>query len=538
MGPFSQPQWPSWTYSNVSDSFPSYSQFSNYSGFLADSLEAYQTQHNRLVQHQQMSRTTESKPRLSKEEVEVLEAEFQKNHKPSSSTKKALAESMRVDNARINNWFQNRRAREKKENNIREYEAKQQLEKERAEPGQRFQPAKNCQRDFVASSAPFPQPGTSSKQHSESSLSPIDPSVVDETSDVGQSSDSDSTSPLPLPLPLATIQDEHIDIFDQGDEEDDNPCALSDRMNDYLNVQGNPGLDVNSSGEASLQYFTGFAASESVQQSVENYDNDYDVDLSTSSSPLAGDYDALLSNTTDIASRRNRRPAPLSIAGGRRNSYTTRANQAACMRRISSSTSSGRVTKSVATPRSPFFDKSVVSLLQRLPSPRSAGRHGSAAPPTPDTPVTIQSHEGLGGAPALYTLNGKFTPPDAFVSDPTLRTPPTTPGFSDGLFQFGSGYDMSISQEPLIAPDMVRLQPGMAMVGHAPAFANYLSPNSNQSSTQQMATVYQAQLVQSCLGFPGSEGNSDYSWSDLSPSNDSTSSNAQPQYMSLNNMSN
>lgn len=49
-----------------------------------------------------MSRATESKPRLSKEEVELLEAEFQKNHKPSSTTKKALAESMRVDNARIN----------------------------------------------------------------------------------------------------------------------------------------------------------------------------------------------------------------------------------------------------------------------------------------------------------------------------------------------------------------------------------------------------------------------------------------------------
>lgn len=69
---------------------------------LADSLEAYQNHHNRLVQQHQMSRTTESKPRLSKEEVELLEAEFQKNHKPSSNTKKSLAESMRVDNARIN----------------------------------------------------------------------------------------------------------------------------------------------------------------------------------------------------------------------------------------------------------------------------------------------------------------------------------------------------------------------------------------------------------------------------------------------------
>jgi len=65
-------------------------------------MDAYQAHHHHLVHHHQMSRTTESKPRLSKEEVETLEAEFQKNHKPNSSTKKALAESMRVDNARIN----------------------------------------------------------------------------------------------------------------------------------------------------------------------------------------------------------------------------------------------------------------------------------------------------------------------------------------------------------------------------------------------------------------------------------------------------
>jgi len=207
------------------------------------------------------------------------------------------------------------------------------------------------------------------------------------------------------------------------------------------------------------------------------------------------------------------------------------------MRRISSSTSSGRITKSVATPRSPFFDRSAVNILQRLPSPRAAGRRESAAPSTPDTPVTLQSQDGLGG-PTLYTLNGKFTPPDAFISDPTLRTPPTTPGFSDGLFHFGSGYDVSISQEPLLAPDMGRLHTGMGMVGHATAFANYLSPNSNQRSSQQMATMYQPQLSQAYLGFAGSDGNSNYSWSDLSPTTASTSSHTQQRYMSLNNMSN
>lgn len=101
MGPFAQPQWPSWAYSDVSDQFAAYSQMPNYPSYLAESMDAYQAHHQRLM-NQQMGRTTESKPRLSKHEVEVLEAEFQKNHKPNSITKKALAESMRVDNARIN----------------------------------------------------------------------------------------------------------------------------------------------------------------------------------------------------------------------------------------------------------------------------------------------------------------------------------------------------------------------------------------------------------------------------------------------------
>lgn len=102
MSSFNQSQWPSWAYGEVHDTFTPYSHFPNYSSYLADSMEAYQSNHHHLVHHHQMSRTTESKPRLSKEEVEVLEAEFQKNHKPNSTTKKALAESMRVDNARIN----------------------------------------------------------------------------------------------------------------------------------------------------------------------------------------------------------------------------------------------------------------------------------------------------------------------------------------------------------------------------------------------------------------------------------------------------
>lgn len=98
-----QPQWPGWAYQNHTSQYPRYSQqLPSYAAYLPESMELYNAHQGHLLHRHQMSRTTETKPRLSKEEVEVLEAEFQKNHKPNSTVKKALAESMRVDNARIN----------------------------------------------------------------------------------------------------------------------------------------------------------------------------------------------------------------------------------------------------------------------------------------------------------------------------------------------------------------------------------------------------------------------------------------------------
>ncbi len=105
MGPFASNNWAGWPYAPISDPYTAaaYSQIANanYPAYMADSMDTYSV-HQQRLHNQQMPRTTESKPRLSKEEVEILEAEFQKNHKPNSTTKKALAESMRVDNARIN----------------------------------------------------------------------------------------------------------------------------------------------------------------------------------------------------------------------------------------------------------------------------------------------------------------------------------------------------------------------------------------------------------------------------------------------------
>lgn len=47
-------------------------------------------------------RTTETKPRLAKEDVAFLERAFDNNHKPSTQTKRGYAENMGVDLPRIN----------------------------------------------------------------------------------------------------------------------------------------------------------------------------------------------------------------------------------------------------------------------------------------------------------------------------------------------------------------------------------------------------------------------------------------------------
>ncbi|KAF2656503.1 hypothetical protein K491DRAFT_372109 [Lophiostoma macrostomum CBS 122681] len=55
------------------------------------------------------------KPRLTKEQHDILEAHFIAQHKPSTSTKKGFAETLGVPVDKINNWFQNRRAKVKQD---------------------------------------------------------------------------------------------------------------------------------------------------------------------------------------------------------------------------------------------------------------------------------------------------------------------------------------------------------------------------------------------------------------------------------------
>lgn len=61
-----------------------------------------QQHHQGMMSSHGHKHVTDTKPRFAKHEVEVLEAEFQKNHKPSSIIKRALAAKMAVEVPRIN----------------------------------------------------------------------------------------------------------------------------------------------------------------------------------------------------------------------------------------------------------------------------------------------------------------------------------------------------------------------------------------------------------------------------------------------------
>lgn len=63
----------------------------------------------------QPTRSSESKPRLSKEAQDLLERHFAAEPKPSTNTKKGFAGELGVPLDKINNWFQNRRAKVKQD---------------------------------------------------------------------------------------------------------------------------------------------------------------------------------------------------------------------------------------------------------------------------------------------------------------------------------------------------------------------------------------------------------------------------------------
>lgn len=486
---------------------------------------AYQNHQQHLVHHHQMSRTTESKPRLSKEEVEILEAEFQKNHKPNSTTKKALAESMRVENARINNWFQNRRAREKKENNIRKYEARQKLEREKGEANGTSKPGQAHDRDFVASSAPFPDTTKSSRKIVRASKASPGRANADESE---TASDRDGLSDG-LDYLDAAVKCENVDA--DGDlEQHDEVGELTDSNSDLRSVE-----NATQSPEGHF--------------SVDSKDSDYFFGqyhhLSKTHSErsqvpyLAEAYGRMSSNSPsaqDSGARRNRRPPPLAISGAR--SYSNgvpktaielggRGDIGSSMRRAASSNGTVRVTKPTSLPRSPFHDPKHEALFHLNRSPNMSAQRGTIAPPTPDTPIVANAPQGVSQnvVTSTFRLENKLTDSHNALNDPTLRTPPSTPGLLDNMFSLNTAFGMSMSDESLNSAHVESYgNSGFSLQNMPVSQPAYLADNA--ATAHSDAPSYTNQLGNTFFEYPG--------WSDASHSSHSSPEDNQPNLMFMN----
>lgn len=66
-----------------------------------------------------------SRQRLTKEQIEVLESQFQAHPKPNTNIKRQLANQTKLALPRVSNWFQNRRAKAKQQKKQEEFESLQ-----------------------------------------------------------------------------------------------------------------------------------------------------------------------------------------------------------------------------------------------------------------------------------------------------------------------------------------------------------------------------------------------------------------------------
>lgn len=399
------------------------------------------------------------------------------------------------------------------------------MEKEQS-GGDTSNPGEERKRELVGSSAPFPEP----RKISMSEASSPEGSTTDASEAVEEAAAVPSSIETTPDLLCEASNFVKVDP-DHTCHDDDSARHSSEDIPDYLSISDTNGDNmalsdsemypdnmfgdyhglVSQSGVAKANEFFSsqlFLGGQSQFQGLSPVDSDMSV------SPISQIAGSQLKSPPpiDIASRRNRRPAPIStqvarsctsnvpktaLDFGRRGS-----DMASFMRRTSSASGSGRVSKSVGTPRN------AVSVNR---SPSTGGKSSNAAPPTPNTPIVAGGQQQLSKdmpAPPVFALGGKFRSSSVIGHDPTMTTPPTTPAFMDGLFQMNPAYGLSVGDEGLVNLGMGGVSSGfgMGVMGqNGQAFMG--SAGNNQQDAMfisPMSTGY--------MGFYGNQ--SEYNWSD------------------------
>ncbi|KAK3990315.1 pah3 homeobox protein encoded by the pah3 protein [Cladorrhinum sp. PSN332] len=495
---------------------------------------------------------TEPKPRLAKDEVELLEREFNKNPKPNSSTKRELAEQMGVEVPRINNWFQNRRAKEKQMKKTAEFEAQQAMERAASESKSSDDQEQGAVSEFYGLS----------NQHQPLTLSTaaIGVNGGDGANSNGAGSGKQSTNepspemmsaPRSLDTPtspdsddLVSIKHEHSDspvhhiqnapdlapppaitsLFDSQQHQPDyqqptpfsfrqpNPQVLDGLVSSHFEpLPTQARLSIDESGSlhsfAARDYFAppsvprfpsemiaenmaNLAENELLSRQPSHEDLIKSEGVSPTSMPESPSTVSELRFKSppppaDIAGRRKlRRPTPLGLtslrgAPGPKTGVEAprRADTASPMRRISSATGPlcGRVQKSFmgpGGPRSPFaMDRNKEALLHSIQgsqSPIMASLNNAMSPMSPGAmsgqsmrETTVGTNGSDDDQGFTYGSLGAMSSLPMYKADPTIKTPPGTPGLQMGFHDAAyfsnpvdNAWNYAPQDEPLPTPSL------------------------------------------------------------------------------------
>ncbi|TRX93734.1 hypothetical protein FHL15_005410 [Xylaria flabelliformis] len=499
---------------------------------------------------------TESKPRLSKEEVEKLEKVFQENPKPSSSVKAQLADGLGLERPRINNWFQNRRAKAKQERKQEEYEARRAAEKSASEPSSPDEDSYSGALDSLSegshkrtqpSSAAFPpvsSPSQTTNESHEDEDDEDDDENEDEIEEAAEHELNDASSAC-MQLSIST-QADIVDTYQSplsteysqpdptGLTHAHNPGGYTQTrsMSDFglftslghdsnVTLDGPRTMDMHHSlpprversmsieshssqhyagmhhtalpsSSTRAMFFSPVSNGDACDMSENPFDstaspdchNDQGSHVVPQGMPTPTDSFRSPPPPANIASRRNiPRPAALQAASLRSRSYNIpktaldgskrmdMSSPVSSIRRISSSSGMGpgRIQKSTAGPRSPFFGRAEALLQYHSRSPVGSGTptFSGAAPPTPMTPAVfdqrhVQEPTVISASPdnASFVMGMGVT--SSYVQEikeeNDLKTPPTTPGIMTGFGTngfvgnaFSAGFNITTDQ-PLLTP--------------------------------------------------------------------------------------
>ncbi|KAH8884561.1 hypothetical protein GQ53DRAFT_661759 [Thozetella sp. PMI_491] len=482
-------------------------------------MALYHQQRNAVMMAQgnlHIAKQTEPKPRLTKDEVDFLEGEFAKNPKPTSSTKREIAEQMRVEVARINNWFQNRRAKEKQLKRHREMEAMNRDASKSSDEQDQDEADGSENQAIGPSTAPF---GEADEEH--------DDEFTEEQDGMADSDYQDPTSAMGTEhvhhaLPVVSEDDDlaHVEYPTaaspaQHDSASDLPETAGDEFQSaqqpfsFMVTQAPLSAGIAASGLDALtsqpellggsnmytpfpsaDYFalpqTPFASAPQQSLEVESPSQMQSPDhikmeqLSPSSIPESPQLpeDARFKSPpppTDIASRRNmRRPAPLvglaslrTVHGPKTGIDIPRRTEGPTpMRRISSASGYGpnRIQKSFSSgPRSPFnLERNKEALYQSLNSSQSPVLNtlNSAFSPIAADNQCLRENTASSSASeeehgyTFGSLGATFYKPEQ-----TIKTPPSTPGLrlnlQDNMFATPSDpWNYLPQDEPLTTPSL------------------------------------------------------------------------------------